>query len=146
MFSAAKKRANLVLTMAVLSWSRSTRSCLAQSCPTTRCLSSCEMAEQPNNIAISRSKPGNFYFLNRVRDLGGPPTQLTCIFEPVNPPKQGRTSNQNKGPHLGSRSIYISLHMIPDTPCTCHVMPQLTNILYAVRRSVSQKLPSDFVT
>ena len=74
MFSAAKKRANFVLTMAVRSWSRSTMSCLAQSCPTTsRCLSSCEMAEQPNNIAISRSKPGNFYFLNRVRDLGGEP-------------------------------------------------------------------------
>ena len=38
-----------------------------------------------------------------------PGTPMTSSFEgePVNPPKQGRTSNQNKGPHLGSRYRYI---------------------------------------
>ncbi len=46
---------------------------------------------------------------------------LEAYFRPLflkenNPPKQGRTSNQNKGPHLGSRCIhkniyiYISFH------------------------------------
>ena len=31
------------------------------------------------------------------------------LFLKVNPPKQGRNSNQNKGPHLGSRYICYSL-------------------------------------
>ena len=34
------------------------------------------------------------------------------LFLKVNPPKQGRNSNQNKGPHLGSRYIFILLSSI----------------------------------
>ena len=35
---------------------------------------------------------------------------MTSIFEGQPAPKQGRTSKQNKGPHLGSRQLH-SLHM-----------------------------------
>ena len=35
-----------------------------------------------------------------------PGTKLTSVFEGQPPPKQGRTSNKNKGPHLGSRQLY----------------------------------------
>ena len=33
------------------------------------------------------------------------------LFLKVNPPKQGPNSNQNKGPHLGSRYIYIIIYI-----------------------------------
>ena len=34
---------------------------------------------------------------------------LTSIFEGFDPPKQGRNSNQNKGPHLGEKGIYLEV-------------------------------------
>ena len=37
-----------------------------------------------------------------------PGTYLSSIFGLNNPPKQGRNSDQNTGPHLGSRYTYIN--------------------------------------
>ena len=37
---------------------------------------------------------------------------MTSIFEGQGSPKQGRTSNQNKGPHLGSRYISIYIYLL----------------------------------
>ena len=60
---------------------------------------------------------------------------MTSIFEGLNPPKQGLTSNQNKGPHLGSRTIYHIYHIytphIKYTVYTIYTIPY-TNILHTI--------------
>ena len=40
-----------------------------------------------------------------------PGTQTTCCFWSLFPPKQSQNSNQNKGPHLGSRYIYVYIYV-----------------------------------
>ena len=104
MFSATlalqKKSANFVLTMAVrsvLSWSCSTMDEEYWHGRTSRSIQSyCRCYPF---LAISRSKPGNFYFLNRVRDLGGP-------------------ANIFKYTHIYIYTYII--YLISDTLCTCH--------------------------
>ena len=59
---------------------------------------------------------------------------MTSIFEGLNPPKQGLTSNQNKGPHLGSRTIYHIYHIYtPHIKYIYHIYTiPYTNILHTI--------------
>ena len=65
------------------------------------------------------------------------------LFLKVNPPKQGRSSNQNRGPHLGSRYIYLLLiilyYITWDSKHTFPVTVKTSQPFGSIRKNVKVK-------